>query len=264
MKKNLQLIERYSDGELNADEITAFEKRLAEDAAFLKAFQQEKELMQGIEEFGNQQLRKQLDVIHLEETGQVEIPDVKEPPSHFDPFEAPKADGKVVGMTRRYWWLAAAALGVGMVARWFMATNQPTPQQLYAIFAVHDFDFTEMGTNEELLAQSERLLKEKKYASALPIINQYLSANPDDVKVKMAKGIALLETGKYSEAQVVFETIGRENMIMENEANWYLALSFLKQGKITESKNQLLKIPKAAVNYERVKKLIQYLERQNR
>lgn len=260
--EDLQIIERYFGGELSAEEVAVFEKRLAEDPAFFKTFQQEKELMRGIEEFGNQQLRKQLDVIHLEETGQVDIPDVKEPPTHFDPFEVPKADGKVVGMKRRYWWLAAAVLGVGMIARWFMATNQPTPQQLYAIFAVHDFDFTEMGANEELLAQSERLLKEKQYASALPIIDQYLTANPDDVKVKMAKGIALLETGKYSEAQRLFETVGRENMIMENEANWYLALSFLKQGKITESKNQLLKIPKAAVNYERVKKLIHFLERQ--
>ena len=62
------------------------------------------------------------------------------------------------------WWLPAIIVLVGLVARWGFGENKPTPQQLYAIFAVHDFEHTGTGAIDELQQKAEVLLKAKNEA----------------------------------------------------------------------------------------------------
>ncbi|MEO1260013.1 MAG: tetratricopeptide repeat protein [Bacteroidota bacterium] len=260
LNNDQQIIERYFENDLNQEELTAFEKRLSEDAAFARAFEEEKELMEGIEAFGNDQLRIQLDMIHAEETGMVDTSKEVEPPKIFDPFEVPKEDGKVVNMVRRRWWLAAAVIGIGVVARWLFSTRKPNPQQLYAMFAVHNFDLTEMGDNEELLTQAEALLKNGKYAEALPLLDAYLETNPDQPKVRLNRGAALLENGQYTDALSVFQDIASDTPILANDAHWYTALTFLKQGDVENCKKALNQISGTSTKYKDVNKLLEYLK----
>lgn len=255
------LLERYFENELTGEEQTAFNRRLEEDAAFAKAFHAEKELMDGIEAFGNEQLRKQLEHIYLEETGQVPVPENAEAPKIHDPFEVPPIeDGKVVKMNRRKWWLAAAVLLIGLLARWVAGDRRPSPTQLYAIYAVHDFDLTEMGEQEELLPKVEQLLKKKQYAEALPLLDTYLEKNADNQQVVMARGKTLLELGRVKEALEVFEGVGTANVFYANEAKWYTALAYLKNGQIVECKAVLTSMPEDAVQMKEVKKLLRFLK----
>ena len=260
LNNDQQIIERYFENDLNQEELAAFNRRLSEDPAFARAFAEEQSLMEGIEAFGNGQLRAQLDVIHAEETGKVDTSKELEAPKVFDPFATPKEEGKVVKMVSRRWWLAAAVITIGMIARWLFSTQKPTPQQLYAIFAVHDFEFTEMGPNDDSLTQAEALLRNKKYADALPLLEAYLASNPDQTSVVLARGVAFLEIDQFADALAVFQKIGATTPLLANDAHWYTALAFLKQGDVENCKKALGRIPDTSAKYKDVNKLLEYLK----
>ncbi|MEZ4956077.1 MAG: tetratricopeptide repeat protein [Saprospiraceae bacterium] len=257
-----KLIERYFENDLSGQELEAFEQRLSDDPRFAEAFQLEKDLLAGIEAFGNEQLRAQLEAMHVEETMKIGPTNgqVIEEPGYTTPFDPKPVDGKVVKMVGRRWWLAAAVLAIGLLARWFFAENKPTTDQLYAIFAQHEFDFTEMGANDELLPRAEQLLKNQKYAEALPLLETYLSTHPDDVEVKLAKGKSLLELGRFKEALEVFSAIAQNNPVLADEANWCQALTYLKQGDVENCKRSLENVSASSVRKKYVNKLLRYLE----
>jgi tetratricopeptide (TPR) repeat protein len=206
------LIERYFDGELDEQELAVFKQKLETDPAFAEAFRLEQTLLDGLEAFGNQQLKSRLEQIHREEATNL------------------KPAGTVPLHPRRWWLAAAVLLGLGILAKLLFEQRQPTPTQLYAMYAVHDFDFAEKGSGDDLLIQAERLLKEKKYTEALPVLETYLGSHSDNAQVLLAKGIALLESGNTAEAVEIFGKIKNGSPLYQNEAIWYLALSSLKTG----------------------------------
>ena len=262
MDPNQQLIERYFENNLSSDELAAFQKRLSNDPGFAKAFQLEKELMEGIEAFGNEQLRQQLETIHMEEA-QGPFDDIEndaEPPIYVSPFDPQPENGKVVKIVGRRWWLAAAVLILGLVARWAFTDKTATPQQLYAIYAVHDFNFTQMSTNEELLPKAEGLLKTNQYEPALSLLDTYLQANPNATNIQIVKGIALLELGKYDPALEMFRNVQAGNTAMAGTALWYEALVYLKKGDIDECTKTLSSIPVNSSYYKDAEELLAYLK----
>ena len=70
MKDQHKKVEQYFAGELSEQEQKALEDQLGQDSNLAEAFQLEKDLMEGIEAFGNDQLREQLGQIHQEEIEQ--------------------------------------------------------------------------------------------------------------------------------------------------------------------------------------------------
>ncbi|HHM20711.1 MAG TPA: tetratricopeptide repeat protein [Bacteroidetes bacterium] len=241
MDNNLtHLVERFFDNELNAEERKNFIRQLSEDPALAAAFEKEKELIEGIEAYGNRQLRQQLQTIHTEEIRNQE--------------------GRVVRLGRRKWWWAAAVLLLGLVARWIFSDQHLSPQQLYAMHARHDINLTEMGTNEDLLARAQSFLDHKDYHQALPLLEQYLTKHPDQYKVHFAKGIALMETGRHAEARSVFRQVGQARPILQPRANWYTALSWLHEGDVQQCKKALSTIPPSSGFYKKAEKLKKYLK----
>ena len=256
-----KLIERYFENDLSGEEMAAFQKRLSVDPGFAKSFQFEKELMEGIEAFGNEQLRKQLETIHAEETGESEEIEEEEAElsTYVNPYDPKPKDGKVVNISRRIWWLAAAVLVLGLIARLLFWDNIPTPQQLYAIYAVHDFDFTEKSGTAAILAEAESLLKNKKYKEAIPVLENYLSNNPNDGEIQLAKGIAHLEINDFEKAIEIFDEVGKTSPILKNEGIWYKGLAYLKMGDVGKARNTLSGLEKGAKRYGDAKNLMKRL-----
>ncbi|HFA52133.1 MAG TPA: tetratricopeptide repeat protein [Bacteroidetes bacterium] len=241
-----QLIERYFEGSLNEDELADFQKKLADEPDFASAFQLEKELMDGIENFGNQRLRKELDLIHQEEKNNA--------------AQLSETGKRVPLIPRRYWLAAAVLLGIGVLASLIFDARHPTPQQLYAMYAVHDFDFTEKSGGGDLLSQAEALLKNKKYSAAIPILEKYIKSNPEDGPAKLAEGIAFLETGEYERAFAIFKEIGEVNSFLKNEAVWYTGLAYLKMGDAEKAKAAFSELNKGSKRYGEAVELMGYME----
>jgi tetratricopeptide (TPR) repeat protein len=234
---NNKLIERYFDGDLDEQELALVSQKLKDDPAFAEAFQLEEDLQAGITVAGNEALRQRLNVIH-ETVGTKKVADVM-------PMRS-----------RRIWvWLAAATfIGVVVMAKVLWDGQAKTPAQLYAVYAVHEFDFTEKGGGEAELAKAEGLLKEKKYAEALPVLEGYLAEHPEEREVLLAKGVALMETGNLQQALEVFDALSN-NPIMAPDMVWYKALILLKENKLAESLSLLKSVPPGSLRYSNAQAL---------
>lgn len=100
------------------------------------------------------------------------------------------------------------------------------------------------------LREMQDLFNAKSYTKALPLIEQYLSDNPQDLDVLLAKGIALLETEQYQKADNCFSDIKAMNPRVKKYL-WYSAISLLNQDKTSEATTILTEIvDKKLYNYE--------------
>ena len=236
---SVDLIERYFDNDLSASELRDFQRRLETDAEFAQAFQLEKDLMEGIEVMGNQNLKKELKGIYEEEIG----------------GKAQKsAPAKPVLFSRRSWMAVAASIAVLLIAGWWLS-RPPTPEKLYAQYFKPDFDFVEKGGGEKLVAEAEAALERGDYEGALPLLEELLKEKPINGRYLLAKGIALVETEKYMEGIDAFLTLENSSRYTRSEALWYHGLALLKQGHLTESYIILKQIPENSSRYKEAEEL---------
>lgn len=231
------LIEKYFEGDLDEKGLSIFQEKLESDAAFAEAFRMEEDIMAGIEMFGNEELRKQLEKIGEEESGGAKI--------------------KNINAGRRRWlWGAAAVFALAVVGRFVLGRNEKTTEELYAEYAVHDFSFTEQSSGGNDLAEAEKYLKRSEYAEAKTVLNKYLRENPEDVQARMALGISHLELGESAEALSIFKKTEVETPALKNDAIWYVALAFLKKGDVKSTKEELKKISQNSARYKMAVQLL--------
>lgn len=129
---------------------------------------------------------------------------------------------------------AIAALFIGLIFWFLFRPSSLSTKELYSEYAIHDISIQQMSTTGEL-GTIQSLLMSEQYENVLPIINNYLAANPDAADVQLTKGIALLETNQIAEALQTFTTLEENHPIYANEAKWYQALTFLKNEQTAEA-----------------------------
>jgi tetratricopeptide (TPR) repeat protein len=235
---NTKLIERYFEGDLDAAELATVSQKLQDDPAFAEAFQLEEDLLAGIAVAGNQALRQRLNAIH--ETVVV------------------KKDAPVVPMrSRRNWiWLAAAAfIGAVVLGKVLWDGRDKTTEQVYAEYAVHEFDFGEKGTGTGQLANIEQLLDAKEYAKALPLLEAYTKANLSDAEALLALGIVQTELGKTDEALGTFRVVEGVSPLMRDEVMWWRAMIYLLKGDINTASQTLDLISTNSVRTKQIQSL---------
>lgn len=239
MKDKQKKVEQYFADELSEQEKTALEQRLLEDSELANAFKLEKDLMDGIEAFGNDQLRVGLQKIHQEEIVFREKP-------------------KERYFRRIHLWAVAAVLVFGLLGLIWWLTRSPalTAEHLYAEYATYSFDFTEKGGEEELLFRVENFLDQKEYHKALSLLEKYIIENPESYQLKLAAGVAMIETGEnMEEALELFEEVANQGSALKNEALWYSGLAHLKQGDLVASLDYLSQIPIESARYKKASNL---------
>lgn len=141
-------------------------------------------------------------------------------------------------------------------------SQQVDPTKLYTEFAQHDFSFQEMNDKNNLYI-IQKSLEKRKYKEALSIINNYLNNNPETADFILTKGIAMLELDQFNNAHETFNKLHRVYPLYQSESNWYIALTFLKQNKITDSISTLTRIPKESSRYSEAQRLKDQLEKIN-
>ncbi len=245
-----ELIEKYFEQQLTEEEQKTFDQRLANDEDFAHAFQVEKDVMEGLETLGNQQLRTDLKTIYQEEIVQ----------SKEKATTSNSATIKPISGNRR-WWMIAAATIAGLALFSWLFWPQPSSQELYAEYANHQFDFVEKGSNDELAFQIEEALKNKSYAQAIPLLDNYLKTQPNAYSFLLAKGIAHMETDNHEKAILIFKQLTRVNELYKVEGTWYQALTHLKGGNTTLSRQQLTNIPNSSSRYAKAQELLGRLKK---
>lgn len=122
-----------------------------------------------------------------------------------------------------------------------------------------DIDLVERGGDETAFAKAEKAFNNGLYDEAIVIFDAILVSDPDNTQVLYYKGIASVEVEDYTRAAQIFENLSEGNSVFKYKAQWYHALSFLKQENIDRCKELLQKLPEEAENYKMAQELLKNL-----
>jgi len=110
------------------------------------------------------------------------------------------------------------------------------------------------------LQEMQDLYNSGDYKSAYPYILSYLQNNPADIDIHIAKGIALMEMDKYSDAHNVFEAIASLGPRVK-KYKWYMAINYLKEGNRQKATEILESIKNTqSYNYKEASSLLESLK----
>ena len=239
-EENYILFDQYLQEELSSAEKINFEKELTENQEMAAAFATFKEVNEQLElKFGLETERNAF-VANLKTISKEQL-------------QAPRT--KVVQFKP---WMYMAAASVALLFGVFVFNSNSNP-------SFDDYNqyenayFTERGDAVANVKQAETAFNDKKYQEAIPLFEALLKENKTS-ELQYYYGVALLQTNKTKEAEVVFNELQSGNSIYKNKAIWSLALAKLKQKEYKACKEILLTIPADYENYDQVQKLLKDLD----
>ncbi len=243
MEDRYEIIEKYVNGELSAQELAAFEEKLKTDpdlASEVQLFRQAKESL-------TDHFQHEGEEIALKETlAEVSMPYFKEE----------KKPVKALSLTRRYWWIAAGAAAAILVLLVF----QPWQGSLYDQYGQFPMAaFTEQGATEGAeLSEAQQAFNQGDYSIALEIFNAYLEqeSNKDDIEIQFYSGLCHLALESYTQAETSFQAIHAGSSAYKNEGTWFLAITSLKQKEWERTRELLLQIPEESSRRSEAQRLL--------
>ena len=170
--------------------------------------------------------------------------------------------GKIRKLSFKKLLAAAAALLVLVFSIvYYINSGKLTPEKLYIAYAEHSSLQVQLrGTAADSLAETAALkFNKKNYYEALPLLQEYLRHEPEDIQMKFSLATCYLELDKYSDAEKIFSEIAAGQSAYTASAGWYLALTSLKQKDIKTCRSRLQSIPQSSSYYARATELLRKL-----
>jgi len=228
-------IDDFLLGRMEESDLKEFKNKLSMDKEFANRVQQRQESVRYIDILGDLALRDRVQRLHKEA--------VKNLPA------------KKTFSIRPFLKYAAAIAFILVAGYWFLqgpASSQDIFQNNYQAYELN-FGDHRGGAPKDIAFSAGQLYANGEYKKALELFNTI----PEDqmtAKVTLAKGISFLETTDYKNATIAFQKlITNKDIIYEDHAKWYLAMTFLKEEKDTEAKNLLQEIADKPGSYNQQK-----------
>jgi tetratricopeptide (TPR) repeat protein len=224
------MINRYLDGEMDAEELKAFELQMMEDTDLIN----EVELLKDV----NSTLKIKL---HPGENEMALRNTIQEINAEF--FTNKTEQAKVIPLGRRRWMTAAAAV---LTMALLLTVWQPWKKEdLYKQYAA-----IQMPAVAERGAAADSLLKlavikfnNKKFADAIPAFEAVLKDSAQNSFVQYYYAIALLQNDQVEKSRAQLTDLINGVSVFRHDAKFYMALGYLKEKKIALCKEWLNKIP---------------------
>lgn len=224
-EQDLELIEKYLHGKLDAPELESFENRLKADQTFAEEVNDYKGIIVGIDEYGRD--RFSATVAGWEQ-------EVKGP--------SKKKEGKVVSF--KNYLAMAASLALLLISGYFLFFNQSNESRLFAQYFQPYENITSARSDDQgaqLLQDGMSAYDIKDYDQAIVPLKNYLQSNQADPTTLFYLGEAYLANDQPEQAESQYlKLLQQENHVFTETAQWHLALSYLKQ-KENPKLEQLLK-----------------------
>lgn len=140
-------------------------------------------------------------------------------------------------------WISAAALLIFGVFSWVLTQKNKPKQSLYAAYYQPFPNVVEPTVRGENTSSEKSVAlgfyDAENYAAALPLFEKLYQENPEDYSY-FYQGICHLELGNTNRAITLFENASYTQTIpWQNSTDWYLALGYLKIGKVKKAKKPL-------------------------
>jgi hypothetical protein len=236
------LFEEFLSGNLSKDANNSFVNSLKNEDDFKLAFETYKELS-GL-------LAHKFENEDKQASFQTNLKNVSD--TYFNKKEPTK---KVIRFKPwQYAMAASVAIFIGIYS--YSLFSIPT----YGDFAnFNEISLTVRGGENELLTKAEKSFNNKSFTEAETYFTQLLSIESENQEFKLYKAISGIELNKFTEAEVLLKQISKGNSVFKNSANWYLALSKLKQKDYKTCSEILKRIPSDAGDYKNAQKLLKKL-----
>jgi len=209
---NENLIDRYLLNLLSPEEKIAFEAQLKKDKTLSQEVNEHRELLDDIEGIGRLELKSKLKGIHKE---------LK--------LDNDKPNSKIRTLFYR---VAVAAVSLGVLSvGWWHIQQTPSNAELYSQnFEPFELSLIQRSESESVIRSIESLYIDGKYAQAIPLFQNALKNSTNkSSQMLLGLGISYLETDQPKKAIEQFETIiTNKDFNFEDEAEWYLSLTYLK------------------------------------
>lgn len=243
-EQDISLLNDYFNGLLPPDAAAAVESRASSDPDFGQEFA----LRRDMEAFPRRAEARQAFAATLTAVG-------------ADYFQENIAENQpfVVRQPSNMRWLAAAAsLALLAAALWFFTADRGPSYRQYA--AHEQPSFTVRGATDQAAADAEKAFAAADYAPALNALDRLLAERPDDPSVPLYRGICLIELDRPNEARNALEPLATGNSALRSEAQWYLALGYLKTGDRAACRSALTRIQPGETRHEQAQELLKKLE----
>jgi tetratricopeptide (TPR) repeat protein len=224
-----EIIDKYLSNELNEDEQKWFEHELTSNPDFAHEVLLHKNINKAILENDIINLRSQLQTIETQTLNKRSFI------NEFFHFK---------------WQYIAVAASITVLLSFglrFMTQSNLTNDELYNMYyQTYDGEGAVRSANEKTdqeLSQAMRFYNDKKYDEALVLFNSILDKDYSNVAVHLYAGIANMECFKYNEAVSSFQLIiDHHRNLYVDQANWYLAICYLKMYQDDKARQLLKKI----------------------
>ncbi len=157
-------------------------------------------------------------------------------------------------------WLAAAAASLALLggAYWFLSQSTAPEYRQYAQYA--PLSLTVRGESDNTVSAAEQAFASKNYAAALAALEQLLAQDPNNITAQLYKGICLLELDRPADARTAWNPLASGTSALKSEAQWYIALSYLKAHDNVACKSALESIEPGADRYKDAQDLLKKLK----
>ncbi|NLU96214.1 hypothetical protein [Chitinophaga sp. Ak27] len=237
--QNLEETDRFLSGQMNESERKAFTTRLQNDVAF------------------SQQV-KRFDIIR-QLLAQKICPDTDRDEIQHLLFTHRNAwytlkDNSAIPI--RNYVILTALIAAGMAILLYIS---PWRKNIYRQFASTEMqipDIDSLRLPEEAIRQFNR----GHFNEAVILLNNALTTNPGNLYARFYRGVARIDQNQLNDAREDLLAVFNNSRDLRNDAAFYMALSYLKEGRKQQCREWLSKIPPEAPNYPKVQKLIEELK----
>ena len=240
------LIEAYLDDQLAPEARADLEARLATDQRLAEALSLRQEM--------NRHLMKQDRRIQLKTT-LAELGD-----DFFDAEETVESQPVTKRLFLQRSWLAYAAAVALLITAGITLYFNWRPN-LYDRYAQHPpLALTQRSASSDLLAtQAAQYFNAHDYENAYQSLGKYIESAQENTLAKLYQGISALEIDRIDEAQEIFNELQDIGGQWRDYGQWYLALSYLKQGDQAACQDVLNQINESSEWYGKAQILINKL-----
>lgn len=236
LEKDVELFEDYLSNMLSETEKTAFEVRLNSETDLKKDFEAYKStsamLAQKFDDADRNAFKETLS---------------RQSDAYFKPKEATKKSFSL------YKYAAVAVLFISVLGFYLMNSGNP----VYADYAnIDSISLTQRSSANELVQKAEDAFNASAYEEASVHLKELIAQDTDNQELQLYLGIASIETNDYDAAFDNLQIVAGGNSVYKYEAQWYIALSYLKQKEYIEAKIALEKIPESAAEFGKAQELL--------
>lgn len=222
-------IDRYIEGRMSTEELQDFEQKLKVDETLADAVALQSDLLKGIELFGDQQLRENIQQAEQNYTKKESFRKQQKP--------------RVIKLFSIRNMAIAASFLILIVASYFLLRPTDQPGRLYANYfqmdqpaldnEIEELSLIGMGIADrerrDQLKSGLELVQAQQYEEAVTVLRAHLQTYPEDEVAGYFLGLSLMQTKSFEQAILALAPLEADKESEYNEeATWLQALSWLQ------------------------------------